>query len=172
MRIGIIGTGISGLVAAYLLQDEHDLTIFEANDYIGGHTHTVNVRRQDGCYAVNTGFIVFNELNYPNFVKLMRRLQVEWQDSFMSFSVQCGRTGLEYSPSSLDKIFAQRGNLFRPRFLRMIREIFRFRKEAVEVLKKEDYSTLGEYLRNHHYSREFEEYFIIPMGAAIWSADP
>ena len=172
MRIGIIGSGISGLVTAYLLQDEHDLTVFEANDYIGGHTHTVDVKREDGRYAVNTGFIVFNELNYPNFVKLMRKLQVVWQDSDMSFSVQCARTGLEYSPSSLDKIFAQRSNLLRLRFLKMIREIFRFRKEAAEVLQGEDYTTLGEYLRKHRYSREFEEYFIIPMGAAIWSADP
>ncbi|HAA04580.1 MAG TPA: hypothetical protein DCE18_14640 [Syntrophobacteraceae bacterium] len=116
MRIAIIGAGISGLTAAYLLSDEHEVVVFEANDYIGGHTHTVDVTCNGTTYPVDTGFIVFNQKTYPNFIRLMRRLGVPWQPSTMSFSVQCDRTGLEYSPSTFNSLFAQRSNLFRPSF--------------------------------------------------------
>ena len=101
MRIAIIGTGISGMTSAYLLSEDHEVVVFEANDYVGGHTNTVDVSLNGQQYAVDTGFIVFNEKTYPNFVKLMKRLDVSWQNSVMSFSVQCEKTGLEFSPSTL-----------------------------------------------------------------------
>ena len=173
MRIAIVGSGISGLVSAYLLCQDHDITVFEANDYVGGHTHTVDVTWAGKTYAVDTGFIVFNEATYPNFVKLLKRLGVAWQPSTMSFSVTSERDGLEYSPRSINALFAQRKNLFRPAFYRMIFDIFRFRRESVTFLRqKGDKTTLGEYLEAHGYSEAFVRDFIIPMGSAIWSAPP
>ena len=173
MKIAIVGTGISGMVTAYLLSDSHDLTIFEKNDYIGGHTHTIDVDAGGKTYPVDTGFIVFNEATYPNFVELLRRLDVPWKNSRMSFSLRCEQTGLEFCPSSLDSFFAQRRNLFRPSFHRMVLDIFRFRREALELLKQPDEAvTLAKYLEGKNYSPLFIEKFILPMGAAIWSADP
>ena len=173
MRIAVIGTGIAGMVAAYLLSDEHELVVFEAEDYIGGHTHTIDVSLNGDTYAVDTGFIVFNEKTYPNFVRLMKRLGIAWQPSNMSFSVQCKRTGLEFSPSSLNSLFIQRKNLLRPSFYRMISDIFKFRRESEALLKSDDYTlTLESFLTAKKFSRLFIEHFIIPMGEAIWSADP
>jgi predicted NAD/FAD-binding protein len=173
MRLAVIGTGISGLASAWLLRDVGHLTLYEANDYVGGHTHTVDVEVDSGPWAVDTGFIVFNPKTYPNLLRLFRKLGVAWQDSDMSFSVRCEKTGLEYCPSRLDTLFAQRRNLFRRRFWRMIREIFRFRREMRDLLASPDETlTLEEYLRKGGYSRMFVEKFLIPMGAAIWSADP
>ena len=172
MRIAIIGTGISGMTAAYLLQQAHDVTVFEANDYIGGHTHTVDVTTQGKTHAVDTGFIVFNERTYPNFVRLLRKLDVPWQNSDMSFSVHCERTELEYCPSSLDRLFAQRRNLVRPGFWRMVREIFAFRRRLPQMADLPETATLGRHLQEKGYSQAFREHFIIPMGAAIWSAEP
>jgi len=173
MRIAIVGAGISGLVTAYLLSREHEMVVYEANDYIGGHTHTIDVPLRDRTYAVDTGFIVFNENTYPNFINLMERLGVAWQPSNMSFSVQCEKTGLYYCPSSLNSMFAQRKNLFRPAFYRMLTDILRFRREALELVETGDYGiTLAEYLEKKNYSPYFIDNFIIPMGGAIWSADP
>jgi predicted NAD/FAD-binding protein len=172
MRIAVIGTGISGMTAAYLLHRDHQITVFEINDYIGGHTHTVDVPASGKTYAVDTGFIVFNERTYPHFVHLLQRLGVPWQKSTMSFSVHCERTELEYSPSSLDRLFAQRRNLLRPGFWRMVREIFAFRRHLPQMAELPVTVTLGDYLGGEGYSRMFREYFIIPMGAAIWSAEP
>jgi len=173
MRIAVVGAGISGMVAAHLLSDEHEVVVFEANDYLGGHTNTIDVSVDGATYPVDTGFIVFNETTYPNFVKLMRRLGVSWQRSNMSFSVQSEQTGLEYSPSSLNSLFAQRRNLLRPSFYRMLVEVFRFRREAQEILARKDEDTsLGGYLEGKGYSRAFIHHFIIPMGEAIWSTDP
>ncbi len=173
MRIAVIGTGIAGMVAAYLLSEDHELAVYEAEDYIGGHTHTIDVRQNGQTYAVDTGFIVFNEQTYPNFVKLMQRLGVAWKPSNMSFSVQCKKTGLEFSPTSLNSLFVQRKNLLRPSFYRMIMDIFRFRRESQELLKSDDYSlTLEDFLAEKGFSKLFIEHFIIPMGEAIWSADP
>jgi predicted NAD/FAD-binding protein len=135
MKIAIIGTGISGLTAAWRLHREHDLTIFEANDYIGGHTHTVDVEMQGQRYAVDTGFIVFNDWTYPNFIRLLEQLGVASQPTLMSFSVRCERTGLEYNGENLNTLFAQRRNLFRPSFHRMIRDILRFNREAPALLE-------------------------------------
>jgi len=173
MKIAIIGSGISGMVVAYLLCEDHDVVVLEANDYIGGHTHTVDVEENGRAYPVDTGFIVFNEITYPNFLKLMRRLDVSWQPSSMSFSVTCEKTDLEYSPSSLNSLFAQRRNLLRPTFYRMLLEIFRFRLQSAALLESDGYDmSLGSYLESKRYSKGFIQHFIIPMGAAIWSAEP
>ena len=125
MKIAIVGAGISGLVAAYLLSRDHDITLFEASDYIGGHTHTVDVARAGGSVALDTGFIVFNAKTYPNFIKLMDMLGVDWQTSNMSFSVQCEKTGLTFCPSTFNSLFAQRKNLIRPSFYRMLWDAIR-----------------------------------------------
>lgn len=173
MEIAVIGAGISGLVTAYLLSDDHDVTVFEANDYIGGHTHTVDASLNGHQYAVDTGFIVFNQKTYPNFVKLLKTLGVAWQTSDMSFSVHCRQTGLFYRPSTLNALFIQRKNIFSPKFYRMLRDALRFRHEALELLQgQDDQTSLHTYLEQKAYSSYFIEKFIVPMGAAIWSADP
>ena len=170
MKIAVVGTGIAGNVAAYLLAGDHDLTVFEQNDYVGGHTNTVRVDAADGSHDVDTGFIVFNDERYPNFVKLLRKLGVESQPSSMSFSVHSELDGLEYSNRSF---FAQRRNAFRPGFLRMIGDIVRFNKSSRKLLLDADDSLLlGPFLADNHYSQAFVEHFLYPMGAAIWSADP
>ncbi len=173
LRIGIIGSGISGLTAAYLLSRKHDVVLYEANDYLGGHTHTEQVEIENQRFAVNTGFIVFNDWTYPNFIKLMKELNVEYEESDMSFSVKCENTGLEYNGTSLNTLFAQRRNLFRPSFIRMVSDILRFNRETVDALNAGEISgteTLHEYLKKHNYSKNFINHYIIPMGSAIWSA--
>jgi predicted NAD/FAD-binding protein len=173
MRIAIIGAGISGLVSAYLLWREHEIVVYEANDYVGGHTHTIDVDAEGTTYPVDTGFIVFNQKTYPNFVRLLKQLGVSWRPSKMSFSVRCEKSGLEYSPTSPNALFAQRRNLLRPAFVRMLLDIFRFRKASQRLIQSQDNeTTLGEYLETQGYSKWFKDYFIIPMGSAIWSADP
>lgn len=173
MRIAVIGTGISGLTSAYLLSGDHEVVVYEANNYIGGHTNTVDVSLNGQPYAVDTGFIVFNEKTYPNFIKLMRRLGVGWQNSVMSFSVQCEKTGLEFSPSTLNSLFIQRRNLLRPSFYRMLWDAMRFKRDSEALLGSDDYKmTLAEFLSGKGYSQAFIEHFIIPMGEAVWSADP
>ena len=173
MRIAIIGTGIAGMTSAYLLSEDNDVVVYEANDYIGGHTNTADVALKGQQYAVDTGFIVFNEKTYPNFVKLMKRLGVGWQNSVMSFSVQCDKTGLEFSPSNFNSLFIQRRNLLRPSFYRMLWDVGRFKRDSEELLESDDnHTTLAEFLIGKGYSRSFVEHFIIPMGEAVWSADP
>ena len=172
-QIAIIGTGISGLTAAYYLNARCDLTVFEKNDYVGGHTHTHDVDWQGEQHQIDTGFIVFNDWTYPEFIRLMKAIGVEDQSSHMSFSVKCERTGLEYNGTSLNALFAQRKNLFSPRFLGMIRDIMRFNREAPTFLDNgDDTMTLGVYLDHHRYGKAFKDHYIIPMGAAIWSAAP
>jgi predicted NAD/FAD-binding protein len=173
MRIAIIGSGIAGLTSAYLLSDEHEVVVYEAAERIGGHTHTVDVVWAGARYAVDTGFIVFNETTYPNFIALMKRLGVSWQPSNMSFSVSCEKTGLEFSPSSLHALFIQRRNLLRPSFYRMLLDVLRFKRDSTRLLREDDAQlTLERYLKRKGYSRAFIDHFIVPMGAAIWSADP
>ena len=173
MRVAIVGTGIAGNVAAYRLARDHDITVYEAADYVGGHTNTVDVTYQGRQYAVDTGFIVFNDWTYPEFIGLLDELGVESQPSNMSFSVSCEKTGLEYNGTSRNALFAQRSNLFRPSFYRMIADILRFNREAPALLRGHDETTtLGEYLEAGGYSRQFVEHYIVPMGAAIWSAKP
>jgi len=173
MRIAIIGTGISGMTSAYLLSEDHEVVVFEANNYIGGHTNTVDISLNGQQFAVDTGFIVFNEKTYPNFVKLMKRLGVGWQKSVMSFSVQCEKTGLEFSPSTFNSLFIQRRNLLRPSFYRMLWDVTRFKRDSEALLQSDDYGlTLAGFLTGKGYSRAFIQHFIIPMGEAVWSADP
>ena len=170
MKIAIIGSGISGLTSAYLLNRNHDITVFEANDYIGGHTHTHNIKIKDKEYAVDTGFIVYNERTYPNFIKLLDTLGVERQLSTMGFSVKSASEDYEYAGESLNSLFAKRSNIFRLGFLRMLYEMYHFGKKSDSTGLGLDASiTLGTYLRSENYSNEFINYFIIPMGAAIWS---
>lgn len=172
-RIAVIGAGVSGLTAAWLLADKHDVHLFEAGNYAGGHTNTEQVEAGGRTWPVNTGFIVFNDWTYPNFIKLMDRLGVASEVSNMSFSVDCHASGLQYNGTSLNTLFAQRRNLFNLNFLKMIREILRFNKETRADLAAgtiPDGETLGEYLNRNGYSRYFRNYYIVPMGAAIWSA--
>ena len=172
-RIGIIGSGISGLTCAYLLNQKHDITLIEQNEKLGGHTNTEAVESEGRLFPVNTGFIVFNDWTYPNFIKLMDKLGVKSEVSDMSFSVKCELTGLEYNGTNLNKLFAQRKNLFSPSFWRMIRDILRFNKETIQELEAGTLSeteTLTQYLARNKYSDVFIEKFIVPMGAAIWSA--
>jgi uncharacterized protein len=170
-RIAIVGTGVSGLVVAHLLQRQHDITLYEANDYAGGHTHTVDVESDGEQYRVDTGFIVFNQRNYPNFTRLLDQLGVESQPAPMSFSVRVDDSGLEYGSRSLNSLLAQRRNVLRPSFLRMVRDIARFNREAGRLLDDDTGPvTLGEYLDGKGYSRQFIEGHILPMGAALWSA--
>ena len=172
MKIAIIGTGISGNVAAYHLNKHHDITVFEANDYIGGHTHTHSIALEGKSYSVDTGFIVFNYKTYPNFTSLLKELGVKEQLSNMSFGVKCEKTGLEYMGSTINSLFAQRRNIFRPSFWRMIMDILRFNRQATDLLEDEsDDITLGDYLKREKFSQTFIDYYLVPMAAAVWSAD-
>jgi predicted NAD/FAD-binding protein len=173
VNLAVIGAGISGLVAAHLLSRGHDVTVFEAEGRIGGHTYTADVEACGRRFAVDTGFIVFNEETYPNFLALLGRLGVASHPSTMSFGVKCERTGVEYSPSSIDRLFAQRRNLLRPSFWRMVCDILRFRREAPGILRERvGETTLGAFLSRGGYSQEFTDRFLVPMGASVWSADP
>lgn len=173
MRIAVIGSGISGMVAAYRLCAEHEVTVYEAGAYIGGHTHTVDAYSQGRRYAVDTGFIVHNDWTYPNFVALLKELGVAWQDSDMSFSVRCEKSGLEYNGTSINSLFAQRLNLLRPSFLRMVHDILRFNSDAQALLAVDAADlSLGDYVRERGYSRFFIENYIVPMAAAVWSSRP
>ena len=170
MKIAIIGTGISGLTAAYVLNREHEITVFEKNDYIGGHTHTHSIDSNGRSLAVDSGFIVYNEVAYPHFIKLLNQLQVERQKTTMGFSVKSVAKNLEYAGNSLKSVFAQHRNYFRPSFLIMLWDILRFNKKAkadLDTLSPE--VTLGGYLSENRFSQAFTHNYVIPMGAAIWS---
>jgi predicted NAD/FAD-binding protein len=173
MKIAVVGAGISGLTAAYVLSPQHEITVFEANDRLGGHTATKDVHVNGRDYAIDTGFIVFNDWTYPNFQKLLAQLDVDSNPTEMGFSVCCEKTGLEYSGTNLNTMFAQRSNLFSVKHWRMIRDILRFNKEAlpdVESGGRYLEMTLDEYLQQKKYSKIFTDKYLIPMGAAIWSA--
>jgi predicted NAD/FAD-binding protein len=174
MRIAIVGGGVSGLTAAYVLTRKHEVTVFEASTRLGGHTYTVSLPSPTGTVAVDMGFIVFNEERYPNFVRLLRELDVDFQGSEMSFSVRSEKTGLEYRPSSINTLFAQRRNLLSPSFYRMVLDILRFNRKSRELLQNGNHSrtTLEEFVAANGYSRRFWEDFLVPMGSAIWSAAP
>ena len=173
MKIAIIGTGIAGNVVGHRLHRAHDITVYEAASHIGGHTHTHNVEQDGRRYEVDTGFIVFNDRTYPNFIALLEDLGVASQESSMSFSVRNEASGIEYNGTSLNTLFVQRRNLLRPSFLGMIRDILRFNREAPALLAEPSGELpLGELLARGRYGRAFVEYYILPMGAAIWSTDP
>lgn len=173
MRIAVIGAGVSGNVVARLLADEHEVWLYESGDYAGGHTNTVSFDAWGQTWHVDTGFMVFNDRTYPNFIRLLQTLGVAAQDSDMSFSVSCERTGLEYQGSSLNGLFAQRRNLIRPAFYGMLRDILRFNRAAPRLLDSDAESlTLGQYLDRSGLGREFVDHYLLPMTAAIWSARP
>ena len=172
MKIAIIGSGISGLTSAHLLSRQHQVSVFEAADWIGGHTHTVKVAEGGREYAVDTGFIVFNDWTYPNFIRLLGELGVAYQPTEMSFSVTDPASGLEYNGNNLNSLFAQRSNLFSPGFWGMLRDILRFNREALDDLQHGRIAadtTLGRYLALGGYGTRFVDHYIVPMGAAIWS---
>ena len=171
MKIAIIGSGIAGNTLAYHLYKNHEITVFEAGSHIGGHTHTHNISLFGRTYSIDTGFIVFNDRTYPNFIEMLNANSVPWQPSDMSFSVQVEASGLEYNGTTLNTLFAQRINLFRPSFYKMIKEILRFNKQALELLESGDEITLGDYLFQNGYRENFINEYIVPMGAAIWSTD-
>ena len=171
-RIAIIGSGISGLTSAHLLSKEYDVTVFEANDYIGGHTATKNVEVEGRQYAIDTGFIVYNDWTYPNFIKLMDTLGIESQKTEMSFSVRNLRSGLEYNGNTINTLFAQRRNLLSPSFWRLVLDILKFNKVCKQALKDKidtDNITLIEFIHQHKLSEQFIQNYILPMCAAIWS---
>lgn len=171
-KIAVIGSGISGMTAAYLLRKQYDVTVFEKNDYIGGHTATVDVELEGKSYAVDTGFIVFNDRTYPNFEKLLAQLNIERQPTQMSFSVRNTQTGFEYNGHTFSTLFAQKRNVLRPKFWRLLYDIVRFNKLCKDIHKSADYSrfsTLGELLKLNRFNDFFQLHYILPMGAAIWS---
>lgn len=170
MKIAVIGGGVSGLSSAYYLAKKHDVTVFEANNYMGGHTDTHRIRVAGLDYNVDSGFIVFNEHNYPNFTALLTELEVASQPTEMSFSVSNSRSSLEYNATNLNRLFCQRRNLLSPRFYRMLLDISRFYREAPQVLSvADDGQTLGDYLAQHRYSQIFIEDHLLPMACALWS---
>lgn len=171
--IAIIGTGIAGLTAARHLNRDHDIKVFERNDYIGGHTHTLDVTLEDKTYPVNTGFIVYNDWVYKNFNELLEPLNIKRTPTEMSFSVRDEVTGLEYNGRNLDTLFAQRKNLLSPRFYKMVRDILKFNKESIEDLdagRIDETVTLSAYFKQKRLGKGFVDQYIIPMGAAIWSS--
>lgn len=173
LKIAIIGSGISGLTSAYILNKKHDITIYEKNDYIGGHTHTHKIPENNTTFNVDSGFIVYNENTYPNFIRLLDLLNVERQHSNMGFSVKTSYKDFEYSGNSIGSIFAKKSNMFNPYFLNMLKSILRFNKVSIKDLDKIDASTsLIEYLKSKRFSSYFIKYYIVPMAAAIWSTSP
>jgi len=172
-NIAIVGTGIAGLTCARLLHKSHNITVFEANDYIGGHTHTVDVEVDGRSYAIDTGFIVFNDWTYPNFIKLMDQLGVERQPTQMSFSVKNTAENLEYNGNTINTLFAQRRNVLRPKFIRIVRDILKFNKLCKQEHANPTFAsdaTLGDLITQHQLSDDFAHNYILPMCAAIWSS--
>ncbi|HEV7735594.1 MAG TPA: NAD(P)-binding protein, partial [Candidatus Binatia bacterium] len=172
MRVAIIGAGIAGLVATRLLARAHEVTVFEANDRAGGHTNTVRVAVDGETYAVDTGFVVYDQGTYPHFARLLAELGVATQSSEMSFSVRCDDGDLEYGGRSLGALLAQPRNVVRPAFHRLVRDILRFNREAAGLARSGDTATIDEHLTAHGYSRELRDWYLVPMAAAIWSAPP
>jgi predicted NAD/FAD-binding protein len=173
MRIAIVGAGISGLTCAHLLDPAHDVTVFEAADHPGGHTNTVRVDTPDATHQVDTGFIVFNDRNYPRFERLLARLGVASQPSTMTFSVSDGHGDFEYNGSSPNGVYAKRAHLVTPSFQRMLADLVRFNLAARRLLADEhDDPSLGQWLERQSFSRQFIERLIVPQASAVWSADP
>jgi len=169
MRIAVVGSGISGLSAAWLLSQRHQVTLFEAEHRLGGHTHTVDVTLDDQTFPVDTGFLVFNHRTYPELTRLFKALDVETVASDMSFSVRLDQPDLEWAGTSLATVFGQRANLARPAFWRMLRDILRFNREAVRESALAGNMALGDYLKARGYGKPFIEWYLLPMAAAIWS---
>lgn len=172
-RIAIVGSGISGLTCGYLLHKKHQIQLFEANDYVGGHTATIDVQVAGKTYAIDTGFIVYNDWTYPNFIKLLEQIGVQSQPTEMSFSVSHRAQDLEYNGHTLNSLFAQRSNMLKPGFWGMLNDIVRFNRTCKRLASEPDKVpnlTLGEFIRQQGYGQRFAEHYILPMCAAIWSA--
>ncbi len=176
-RIAVVGTGVAGMTAAALLHRAgHELVVYEAGAHVGGHVNTIDVEHDGERHAIDTGFIVFNDLNYPHLVRLFARLGIESRATTMSFSVRDEASGLEYNGTNLDGLFAQRRNLVRPRFLRMLRDILRFNRVALGWLEAEeaagrpdDGTTVAEFTARHGLGADVRERYLLPIGASIWS---
>ncbi len=171
MKIAIIGAGISGNTLAYYLNPHHQIALFESNDRIGGHSHTHHIDIFNQKVSVDTGFIVFNKKTYPNFLKLLHELKVPYENSAMSFSVKDSQKDFEYNGTNFNALFAQRKNFINPSFYKMIREILRFNKSSIILLRSDEEISLGDYLKREGYSDFFKKYYILPMGSAIWSSN-
>ena len=170
-RVAIIGSGISGLVCAYFLNKDYDIKFYEKNDYIGGHSNTVDVNYEGKKIAVDTGFIVFNHQTYPNLKAFFELLDVAYEKSQMSFAVKIDNSKIEYAGTNLNAVFAQRKNLLNPRFIKMLMDIMRFNKMAQNLLNQErdlDYSMIN-FLRDLKVGKYFRDYYLLPMASAIWS---
>ena len=171
MRIALVGSGISGLSAAWLLSRRHDVVLYEADDRLGGHTDTHDVDVDGQALRVDTGFIVHNPIHYPLLTRLFDELGVASQETTMSFSVQDAGSGLEYNATTLDTLFCQRRNLASPRFWGMLRDLTRFYREAPALLDLAGHGpTLGNYLREHRYGDAFRDQHLVPMASALWSS--
>jgi uncharacterized protein len=170
-RIAVIGGGVSGLAAAWLLQRRHEVRLFEKETVLGGHAHTVEVPDPQGPVSIDTGFVVYNERNYPLLTRLFAELEVPTQPTDMSFAYSLQPGGIEYAGTDLNSLFAQRRNLLRPRFLRMTADILRFNRLGKRLLAEHQLPdvTLGEFLKVHRFGRGFTEDYLLPMAAAIWS---
>ncbi len=172
-KIAVVGTGISGNVCSFFLSRQRQIDVYEAAGYIGGHAQTSTIQAYGREFDIDTGFMVFNYRTYPNFVRLLNALGVKDQPSDMSFSVRSELLDLEYCGSDLNTLFAQRRNLFSPRFLKMLLDILRFNRTAPALIDSDDDQlSLGEYLQRESFGREFVKHYLVPMGAAIWSARP
>jgi predicted NAD/FAD-binding protein len=172
MNIAIVGGGVSGLVTAHLLHLHHEITVFEAGNYAGGHTNTLEVQASDADLAVDTGFIVFNDRNYPNFERLLSRLGVASRASEMSFGVSDSNGEFEYASTSISGLYANRSNFLKPWFQKMVADVIRFQRQAPRLLRSDDNPSLGDYLERNRYSRAFIEKLIVPQASAVWSSDP
>lgn len=173
-NIAIVGSGIAGLGCAYLLNERYNITLFEQNGYAGGHSNTVDVDDHGRSAPVDTGFMVFNRQTYPNLCRLFGELQVKPKPTDMSFSVQHRPSGIEFAGSSINHLFAQRRNLFRPRHWRMLQQIHRFNKEAVVALEdgSANGTSLQEFVDRRNYGKDFMDLYLVPMGSAVWSTPP
>ncbi|MDQ3109064.1 MAG: FAD-dependent oxidoreductase [Bacteroidota bacterium] len=178
-RLAIIGTGIAGMSCGYFLHKEYDLTVYEQGDYVGGHTNTVSVDEDGKPVHFDTGFMVFNHETYPYLTKLFAELKVETKKTSMSFSVQHVPTGLEYCGSGMNGLFAQRKNIFSPKFIRMLMQISRFNKEAIKIIQDSGFKiqdsgeiTVEEFCAKHNLGDDFLQKYLIPMSGAVWSTPP
>ncbi|MFZ1927023.1 MAG: FAD-dependent oxidoreductase [Solirubrobacteraceae bacterium] len=173
MRIAIVGAGVSGMVTAHLLYPRHEIVVFEAGEFAGGHANTIRVDTPEQTHSVDTGFMVFNDRNYPNFERLLRQLGVAWQSSDMSFGVSDGRGDFEYNSASPNGLFAKRSHLLTPWFHRMIADLVRFNRTARELSRGSSGDiSLGQWLAEQRFSEAFVQRLIVPQVSAVWSADP
>jgi predicted NAD/FAD-binding protein len=172
MKIAVVGSGISGLSAAYYLSKKHHVDLFEKEDHFGGHSHTIDLIFDEKKVSVDIGFIVFNFQTYPNLINFFKENDVQIEKSDMSFSVSVENTNFEYCGKGLNGIFSNRSNLFNPNFLKMFFDIIKFYKNSDQINVRDQKLTLGEYLENNKLSKTFIDYHIIPMVSAIWSMPP